>query len=317
MIEKIPCPICELLLNDMGNAGNRDATRFDCPNCGRFEISRTALVTLQRPLSHNERARAVVSHAIQRMQRANEWPQLSTYTLDQILTKNYLPTAAEQGENLLVWLGERTTPGVALDQRSHYMQAVLGSMTHLEVGFIVQAMVAKGYIVKGLEFEGVFSLSLSFDGWEVFQTLVRESSAGPRIFMAMAYANTSLADIVEQHFKSAAEQAGFTLHRLDDNPEAGLMDARMRVEIRRASCLVADLSDHNPGAYWEAGFAEGIGKPVIYTCEKSVFETEKSHFDTNHHHTILWEREAPEKAAQQLKATIRATLPDTAKIEDD
>ena len=27
----------------------------------------------------------------------------------------------------------------------------------------------------------------------------------------------------------------------------------------------------DPGAYWEAGFAEGLGKPVIYTCEKDDF----------------------------------------------
>jgi len=35
----------------------------------------------------------------------------------------------------------------------------------------------------------------------------------------------------------------------------------------------------NPGAYWEAGYAEGLGKPVIYTCEEAKF-VEASHFDT-------------------------------------
>ena len=47
----------------------------------------------------------------------------------------------------------------------------------------------------------------------------------------------------------------------------------------------------NQGAYWEAGYAEGLRKPVIYTCKKSVFETEGTHFDTNHRVHVLWDAE--------------------------
>ena len=77
--------------------------------------------------------------------------------------------------------------------------------------------------------------------------------------------------------------------------KAGSIDERLRVEIRRSRFLIADLTDRNAGAYWEAGFAEGLGKPVIYTCEKSVFEEEKTHFDTNHMHTVLWDFFEPKK----------------------
>ena len=37
--------------------------------------------------------------------------------------------------------------------------------------------------------------------------------------------------------------------------------------------MISDLSHGNYGAYWEAGFAEGLGKAVIYTCERTIFET--------------------------------------------
>ena len=47
------------------------------------------------------------------------------------------------------------------------------------------------------------------------------------------------------------------------------------------------LSD-NSGAYWEAGFAEGLGRPVIYTCEKRYFDEHKTHIDANHSLTIVW-----------------------------
>ena len=122
--------------------------------------------------------------------------------------------------------------------------------------------------------------------------------------------------IVDSVFKPSVKQAGFDLIKLDDEPKAGLIDDRLRVEIQSSQFLIADLSHDNPGAYWEAGYAEGLGKPVIYTCEKSKFETDKTHFDTNHHLTIIWGLDNPDHAGKSLKATIRATFPGIAKMED-
>jgi nucleoside 2-deoxyribosyltransferase len=113
------------------------------------------------------------------------------------------------------------------------------------------------------------------------------------------------------------KQAGFDLFRLDEAPKAGLIDDNMRVSIRTSDFVISDLSDDNPGAYWEAGYAEGLGKPVIYTCEKEKFEKEKPHFDTNHHLTIIWDKKNSQEAGEKLKATIRATLPHLAKMQDD
>jgi nucleoside 2-deoxyribosyltransferase len=117
-------------------------------------------------------------------------------------------------------------------------------------------------------------------------------------------------------FRPAAAQAGFKLFKLDDVPKAGLIDDRLRIEIQASDFVVADLSHDNLGAYWEAGYAEGLGKPVIYTCEQAKFEATKTHFDTNHHLTIVWDSEHPEDAGSALKATIRATLPHLAKQSD-
>ena len=102
-----------------------------------------------------------------------------------------------------------------------------------------------------------------------------------------------------------------------DRPKAGLIDDRLRVEIQTSRFLIADLTHENAGAYWEAGYAEGLGKPVIYTCEKAKFEEQKTHFDTNHHLTVVWDADNLSEAADELKATIRATLPGEAKLTDE
>jgi nucleoside 2-deoxyribosyltransferase len=120
-------------------------------------------------------------------------------------------------------------------------------------------------------------------------------------------------------FKPACKRTGFELVRLDEEPKAGLIDDRLRVEIRRSRFLVADLSHANPGAYWEAGYAEGLGRPVIYTCRKDVSEDAKQRplFDTNHHLTVVWDPENLADAASQLATTVRVTLPGEASLADE
>lgn len=117
-------------------------------------------------------------------------------------------------------------------------------------------------------------------------------------------------------FKPSVARTGFELRRLDEKQPAGLIDNQLRVAIRQAKFVVADLTHGNLGAYWEAGFAEGLGKPVIYTCEKDHFHNVRTHFDTNHHVTIIWDADELNKAGNELTATIRATLPSDARLTD-
>jgi nucleoside 2-deoxyribosyltransferase len=135
--------------------------------------------------------------------------------------------------------------------------------------------------------------------------------------MAMKFNEADLDSAVESHFKPAVAATGFELRKINDGQAAGLIDDKLRVAIRQSRFVVADLTHHNNGAYWEAGYAEGLGKPVIYTCRKDVFEDKRhgTHFDTNHHLTVVWEPGELDVAAQQLQDTIRATLPDEAQQE--
>jgi nucleoside 2-deoxyribosyltransferase len=47
----------------------------------------------------------------------------------------------------------------------------------------------------------------------------------------------------------------------------------MREDISQSCLLLAEMTNYNKGAYWEAGYAEGLKIPVIYLCERSVFES--------------------------------------------
>lgn len=104
----------------------------------------------------------------------------------------------------------------------------------------------------------------------------------------------------------SAITCGFSAHRKIERCAA----------IRSARFVVADLTHDNNGAYFEAGFAEGLGVPVIYTCEAQKFKEKKTHFDTNHMHTVPWDITNLDEAGRLLTATIRNTLPADAKLAD-
>jgi hypothetical protein len=88
-------------------------------------------------------------------------------------------------------------------------------------------------------------------------------------------------------------------------------------KIRNSKFIIADLTNSNNEAYWEAGFAEGLGEIVIYTCEKSAWENEKTHFDTNNHQNIIWYEKDLDLAGEDLKTTIRTSLPEEAIMSDE
>ena len=96
-----------------------------------------------------------------------------------------------------------------------------------------------------------------------------------------------------------------------------MIDNQLRAAIIGSRFLISDLTYGNQGAYWEAGFAEGLGLPVIYTCKAASWAASKTHFDTNHMVTIVWDPGNPMTASNELTATIRATLRAEAKQTDD
>ena len=93
-----------------------------------------------------------------------------------------------------------------------------------------------------------------------------------------------------------------------DVAQAGIIDNLMRERIRDAKFLLVDLSHDNNGAYWEAGYAEGLGKPVIYICEQDKFKKAKTHFDTNHCTTVTWSLTETDHFEKELLATLRRSL---------
>ena len=97
--------------------------------------------------------------------------------------------------------------------------------------------------------------------------------------------------LLDQYLIPAVKKTGYDLaNALRSEPAAGNLHARLEVEIRAARFVVAELSHHNNGAYWEAGFAKGLGKPVIYMYNKTIGKSDRPHFDVGSDYYVAWEQ---------------------------
>jgi hypothetical protein len=289
-------------------------------------------LALRDKLGNDKRKIASLSHWIRAQHEAvikkaaKEQTHRTLLILDEGLVntiiKHQPPNPAEQADNFLCWIGDNIQAGGQyIEVHKPAILAIIGSIDDAEFYFIFGHLKEERLILSKSHVGGgnaiIADVTLEWRGWEYYRELKRGRIDSRKAFMAMQYDDRILDKIVEETFKPAVKQTSFELFRLVERPEAGLIDDRLRVEIQTSRFLIADLTHENAGAYWEAGYAEGLGRPVIYTCEKAKFDEQKTHFDTNHHLTIPWDKEHPEEAAAKLKATIRATLPGEAKLTDE
>ena len=221
---------------------------------------------------------------------------------------------AIQAMNLIRYIGDEVSEsGRPIDRLSGF-NGIIGSPGEELADQICEELHQHGLIrmvapAKTTGFTLFLNVSLTLSGWERYEAEKRGRFEGKYGFIAMQFGDSDLAPFVEEVVKPAVKSGtGYDLVDMNDVARAGVIDNIMRTQIRDAAFVVADLTHDNPGVYWEAGYAEGLGKPVIYICERGKFEDKKTHFDTNHCTTVPWSRDDDEGFRKELTATLRRSL---------
>jgi len=222
---------------------------------------------------------------------------------------------AIQAMNLISYIGDEVArSGAVIRQLPENLHEIIHAPSYELASQIVeeleeQAILKIGYKI-GKHPRGAYrDVNLTLEGWERYEAEKRGQFEGNYGFVAMQFGDPNLDPLVNDIVKPTVEkEIGYNLIDMRDVARAGIIDNIMRTQIRDAAFVIADLTHDNSGAYWEAGYAEGLGKPVIYICEKNKFDGQKTHFDTNHCTTIPWSRGDEEAFCQELIATLRRSL---------
>lgn len=110
----------------------------------------------------------------------------------------------------------------------------------------------------------------------------------------------------------------YTAMKIDCKEHCNDINDEMIAEIRKSKFLIADLTGYRGGVYFEAGFAYGLGIPVIYTCNRNWLNTLKDnngniiregvHFDLSHRNMILWDYDNLDEFKNALRKRIEAVI---------
>ena len=321
------CPVCGSAIEPPSH--QMFAHVYNCPRCGPWGLKLVhngVANFLNAKLGNWDQTsihlRSHLSHIIRRQQRNDAaWVQVPL-ELESWHLELPLPSPQEQLDRVIIVLGD-SQPSSAESARlpADALSAQIGTrITRQRPNAGLDWLLTQRDRAKLLQFHAQershVVLQLNMAGWQRYEALKRAQVESRTALMAMKFGDAELDRVVKDCFVPATTRAGFDLRILTDKQPAGLIDDQLRVALRTSRFVVADLTHGNNGAYWEAGFAEGLGRPVIYTCRKKEWEEKKTHFDTSHLVTIIWDVDDLAGVGERLTGTVRATLPTEAKMTD-
>lgn len=320
------CPIWDVI------AKERDVTDFDgryyiSPKAGgRYSLSGSALAVLSGidEGSEKDALRRKISRWIFERQDLPGYPRIDSDVISAISSYNPL-SPLQKSVHLLRLLNKWND---TLDKASLFWTG--GSDQRVEIDLACAAcefnyrgelesyleyLERKGWVETKIDSgDGSGFVWLTVEGAEE-ASRVRDEPLNDKAFIAMWF-SSEVADAYDLGIEPAVRAAGYDPVRIDRKEHNNKIDDEIIAEIRSSRFLIADFtcgiidvqgeknSIPRGGVYYEAGFAAGLGIPVIWSVRED--QIGDVHFDTRQYNHITWADagDLKTKLENRIKATI-------------
>jgi len=287
---------------------------FDSPRAGgKYWISGTAIGQI---LSFNDRAKRLLTTWICEQRRAGvEIPKVSHGVLDLVKSRQELRVTERLTAALLFLgrnirnLGDHISVGEEGEANTLRCMAETESNDVNQMSQLFTMLHDTGYIQGSFSLGGYCEACPTAAGWREIDRLSQPKSDSSQAFVAMWF-SPATNDAYSFGIAPALSASGYKAVRIDKKEHNSKIDDEIIAEIRRSRFLIADFTcepkNVRGGVYYEAGFAQGLGIPVIWTCRNTTLDD--LHFDTRQYSHIIWK--TPADLFTQLKNRIGATVGD-------
>ena len=294
------CPLCNSIAETIPNPNVPDVKWINCEICGEYEISDMVICGMLTDRIYGDRKYILSGLARQWSERSRRITILSDNIqtlLDSVPERNPI----ESMDMLLLFVKGKTKytgEFVRLVPRIDY--PIVFGRNEDELLFLKRKLCDMGY----LEHADNDRVRLSIEGWKYVIGIDRRLEKSDQAFVAMWF-DPSMDEIWENGIKQALTSVGYRPMRIDQEEHNEKICDIIISEIRKSGLLIADVTGQRQGVYYEAGFAAGLGIPVIWTCIND--EVDSIHFDTRQYNHIVWDNAGDLK--QKLINRIEATVP--------
>ena len=295
------CILCGLE-SDFLNTNGRDVILYDCKRCGKVEISGTFAAEF-----NSNKALIKNKHILSGITRYRTEYNLPTETffstnINQQLDSSFIPRNISQKIDLILKYFETRSDyfGQPFDvniENDYPIGFCVNNMEFLHLLGLLMEQELIGSTERGKVY------NLSFKGWNRLDEKRKTTTKKLQAFIAMWF-DPSMSEVYENGFQKAIKDCKYEPMRIDFKEHLNKIDDEIIAEIRNSAFMIADFTGHRSGVYYEAGFAHGLGIPVIWTCREN--DIKDIHFDTRQYNHISWEttEELYTKLVNRIKATI-------------
>lgn len=277
MIE-VTCFICKSPAQG-GSINGNDVC--NCPKCGNYKFSSSASAVLDNG-SLTDRQRANISGWLR------ENPGL-TITSNQVEMLKALktPTVADRALKILQAMEKATsTMGSAIDVLTPEFVGISWSINMDELSYLLNRFLVKEK--EYIQFEFMSAPSITPKGYAALED-AKEINADSQIGFCAMWFSPEVLPAWTDAILPAIAGAGYDAKRIDTHDHNNRIDDEIIAMLRKSKFVVADFTGQRGGVYFEAGFALGLGLPVIWTVRKDALHD--VHFDNRQYNFVVWEQD--------------------------
>ena len=291
------CALCPTANAEAVSLHPKPAVHVECPRCGRYEIT-TDLQEMLRSTPDTALLTLLAAHTRQASARG-ELVALDRHNYEPLADGHRHTSVEQKLERVLRFFGDRSTRPGSKVQIGTDDWLLFDCEEPGEVGYFIDALIDRSLLERH---PGTMHVIVTPEGW---QRLAPVSPGGEpnTCFVAMSF-DSSLDDAYTLGIAKAIEACGLKAIQLSKLQHNGIVDDVMLAAIRRAKLTIVDVTMQRTGVYFEAGFALGLGRTVIWTCRQD--DLMNVHFDVRQYNYVVWT--TPQDLREKLEARIRATV---------
>ena len=337
MTETAKCVVCGSQSTKTANY-ETDRVFYECPVCGRFELG---LSDLSQGMDYNRLA-PYLAHNRFDSQRVIEYRYHTTLDKDtcdqyrqqfdsgnkqhgrpvhmdaELVDAWYPKSFAEKIDKILLYLDlkskhigemvelsrEEMLSMLFVDRYEHDTYGNISERdedsVERETRYILNHLKNCAYIECNPVLLEDSYIQISPEGYARIDVLQKHTANSRNVLVAMKFGDDTRN--LREAIRKGITDAGYVAIFIDEVQHNEFITPELLKHIRDSKFVVVDLTHQNNGAYFEEGYAMGLGKPVIQLCQKDT----RLHFDIAQKNTIMWATEAdiPERLTNRIKATI-------------
>lgn len=340
MSNSMECPICKSIASAY-TYNQRDVIFFTCPICGRFEYGEDDYGgfnenQLSSYLFYNSfkrvfRGSELRYHTSLSKEKCDEYKKeyeqgdrshgLPVHMDSEMVSAWYPKTFADRVDDILLYISSNTDHMGEQISLSYQGMLSLLFIDRKEIDSFTsknewrskekctnEAKYMLDYLSKsdlitygfGSTDDKALYLTLSPKGYARVDEIQKATSYGRSALVAMKFGEDTRS--LREAIRKGIADAGYLAVFIDEVQHNDFITPELLKHIRDSKFVVVDLTHQNNGAYFEEGYAMGLGKPVIQLCQKDT----KLHFDIAQKNTIMWEttEDIPLRLMNRIKATI-------------